>query len=619
MAEGSRVRVKSDGDRKQLEVVLSKSELKALGSLSGRDNVDTLKRLSGSLPDILSVEARKQLPAGRSLGRLFTLLDGTAKKGARNAGSSVEVVVMDASGGEVYRAVPKEPKLVADLRARVGVIKGSIRHDHELAGVPEPETTKLYNQLDHAFEAYKQVFELSRSGLGMGEIARKTGSDPYTANSWLTGTHIPIAISRIDPASRPGTVSPVDIPRGESADFAYLLGVYAAVSEASGKTDKFVINHTEAAVARKVARAFKDAFKKDAATRKRTIKDTAYHQVSFYSKLLTDHISNVTQGNTRLPWEHLVNREERLAFLQGFLAFTGSVTYRKQESKSGTIKSPIVHVEKRRNPGLVRDVAVLLTDFGIAPTLRNDKLRIEDKGSLEILRQEGILTSKKMSNKLDGLLGQPPTQKDNTPEKYYEVRKYADEHGNAGVAEIAQATGVSWMCTRDWSRGLKKPPSVKRLEEMEKIENELPSKDVIGYVYRLGASSMLARDIAGRHKDVNKVKERCATLEQGGVKGAELERQLTEMFGKAGEQAKAAEQRPPYADRLDALVGKWEEFNDPLRMMDISAGLIASRHKAKGATAAKVRAYLLDAVKNKRPGDYDTLATYLETPEGSGR
>ncbi|MDD5111571.1 MAG: hypothetical protein PHG85_03425, partial [Candidatus Altiarchaeota archaeon] len=148
MTEASRVRLKSEGDSKQLEVVLSAAELRSLGSLAGRDNLGALKALAGSLPDLLSADVRGRLPPGRSLNRLFSLLDDTAGKGATNAGSSVAVVVMDDAGREVYKADPKEPKLVAGLRVRVDAIKQSVRHDNQLVGIPDEQAKGVFEELD---------------------------------------------------------------------------------------------------------------------------------------------------------------------------------------------------------------------------------------------------------------------------------------------------------------------------------------------------------------------------------------------------------------------------------------------------------------------------------------
>ncbi|MDD5112377.1 MAG: hypothetical protein PHG85_07525, partial [Candidatus Altiarchaeota archaeon] len=445
-------------------------------------------------------------------------------------------------------------------------------------------------------------------------IERKT-SIPYSeVNAWLAGTNIPRSIYRLDPASKSNDLQPGDIPKSESTSLAYLLGARAAITTTKSRTASFVFSHTDDDVAAKAGSAVKTVFKRDATVGDHELGGAVYHKVSSYSRLLGRHIDHVTQNNTRIPWEHLVSREERLAFINGFLDFTGSITHRLLKMKGGDVKYPLLHVEKLGNEGFIKDFAVLLKDVGVLSVVNGDTLRIQGRRDLEKLRGYDIFTSKKTQEKLDGLLAQPFERPSYPPEKYREVMNYCEQHHGAKPAEISKATGVSWVCARDWSRGLKKPESVKRLEELQKIEGEMPDRDVIGYLYRLGAGSMLARTIAGVQKDVNKVREKCAALEQGGVKGAELESRLTQIFGTPPEgTAEAGGQRPPYADYLDVLVGKWDEFNDPLRMMEISIGLTASRHKAKGATPAEVRGHLLDAVKKKRPQDYDTLAAYLST------
>ncbi|MDF1665672.1 MAG: hypothetical protein P1V97_28190 [Planctomycetota bacterium] len=106
------------------------------------------------------------------------------------------------------------------------------------------------------------------------------------------------------------------VGREESVDFAWLLGLYAAIRRSpAGKSPRPLRVRLDKEEADELAEITERLFGRAPSIRK---VDNQY-DVFFGSKELSQYLHDITQGNTQVPWEHLVTSEERRAFLCSFL------------------------------------------------------------------------------------------------------------------------------------------------------------------------------------------------------------------------------------------------------------------------------------------------------------
>ncbi|MDD5111569.1 MAG: hypothetical protein PHG85_03415 [Candidatus Altiarchaeota archaeon] len=628
------------GDKPMLSIVLSDVELQRLGPLKG-DNVGTLKRIQCSgdvrLPDVKAIlEAagvQGSSTAGRSLKALFKIAGGKSKDRS-TAGSNITVILKDEDGDVRYRANPIEPDIVAKLGERVQRVKDSIRHDHRLVGIPTDETNKRLREIDDAHRAYRRVFELAGSGLSPKDAGIGAGVTEGEAKRWLSGQNVPFIIASLDPQTRRKATKEIEIPKGESTAFAYVLGARAAVTRQGGYNSRLNFSVTEKEVIKLLQERMGEAFgrKPDISNRSSRGGEKPYHDLKLTSIPLAMYINKITEGNTRLPWEHLVSKEERIAFMHGFLDFTGSVS-----ASEGKTQHPSIEAQKLNNDGLIKDAAVLFKSIGILPTVklgRRATLSIFDQNDLATFMGYGGFTSKETQSRLMELHGTGYERRGMSMGEYQAVMAYTREHSGASAQEASRETGVGYDIVRGLLRRGQKPKFLKRLEAIEKLEKDLPDPDAIGFLYRgMGLESKTARAIAAK-RSIKEVRENIELLQSRGkdmeyikehpmILSNTKDEIIEILAGRAGIKPvipEKEEERPPYAGFVDNIVREWDNLQDPCATMYTQIKIMARRHAQKGggrdeidAMEAEITAYALGRMSREKPKAHEKYAEYVES------
>jgi hypothetical protein len=546
----SKLKLKSNGEKHTLEVQVSDEQLKELRELPPgqdtsklmsdlivksiiskeqlTDQISAVKteqnRLSRKAYDVKETspesteEFRRQrrfiTRAGKGLRMVMDLLDGGELPGAyKRAGVALNVQLLTPSGEPVYESCGVQG---ADVQALFDKSWSELRRDLKLIGVSDEDIEKRRQSYQPDLERYKQALSLYASGHTKTEIASRLGLQSAAVGDWVEDRKPPWGIQWL--FHRHPRFKDLPIPRTESAEFAYLLGVYASVVKSPRNELKPISRDRDAVI------HFRDAVHKVFGEELEVKSSGSSKQVQLYECTLTSmkvlaYMRDITDGNTRVPWEHLLTESERRAYMQALLDFNSGVGSHKVKDRGVEKSYPIVRLTFSERPALVDDVLVLCGRLGIYPDLktRDGVCRLIVGGRTDIgnLQDIGFNANRKTSELDDKLRDTSYTQKEYGPKEYY-IAKGMWQQGKTKRA-ISVRVDVPVSVVKDWKNRGTKPNRVKRYEAIAAIEGrrEYPDPDVIGFLYRGGASSNTACSI-GKQRNIREVRESWGVLTEYG-------------------------------------------------------------------------------------------------------
>lgn len=267
------------------------------------------------------------------------------------------------------------------------------------------------------------------------------------------------------------------VGREESVDFAWLLGLYAAIRRSpAGGSPRPLRVRLDKEEADELAAITERLFGRAPSIRK---VDNQF-DVFFGSKELSQYLHDITHGNTQIPWEHLVTYQERKAFLCSFLQRRCSL------SAIGGVR-PILAIGKRMDANLRNGLLFLFAQLGIYPAFDDSRIFLQSLPELKQVLDLGLLSVNARHERLKELVENAPYDSlDIDVELYYRV--LAGENSQLVPAETRRRWFLDEL-----------PPKIKRLERLASLFKFAPDPDAIGYLFRaMGLSSADARNQASR-------------------------------------------------------------------------------------------------------------------------
>lgn len=467
-------------------------------------NAEEITRLRSELADYLTcVEDRA---AGRRGLRTFDNLLAMAAedRAALRRGSSAAVWLLptlayDAPG--MLLPAPAPPVWTELQRAHADVITIWPR---DARAVGRRDVSAVMEEVERVYTRSLRIVELAALGYAADAIARQVGIPARSAADCLEG-RIPAALQNRTSGERRKRLKFHPLPRGCSEEFAYLLGAYAAAATPGQALSHLGFGDKSRPVIERIAGAVEAVFGE--APRIEFSARGSNYKVRFLSVGVARAVHELTQANHRVPWEHLVTREERAAFLRGVFDKASSIVARK---------SGCIDFTKNNGADLVRDLARLLDSFDIVPTVdvsRRATLRISPHADWLRFRELVGFTDPGMRDKLEGLCRLRLSRGSGSIEEYEAVRAAAALLPD--MRAIARHTGVSYERVRAWVARGAKPDVIVRRERLQELCAGMPDPDVIGRAYRdFGLPSEAARALASefRLRDLSEQSECFAAL-----------------------------------------------------------------------------------------------------------
>lgn len=278
--------------------------------------------------------------------------------------------------------------------------------------------------------------------------------------------------------------------RRPSLDFAWLLGLYAAIrrSPAGGSPRPLRVRLDE-----DETRDVSDRMNRLFGRRPTVRRVDGQCDVFFGNQELSKLLHDVTQGNTVVPWEHLVTPEERVAFLTSFLRRRSSL------AATGGVR-PILAINKRMAPSLRNDLLLLFAQLGVFPNFGRSRIFFQTLPDLRQVLALGLLEDDERRDHLRELVESAPfSSLDTDVDLYYRV--LAGERTD----EVSAETQRRWTLDEY-------PPKVKRLRKIAAVLADGVDPDLVGYLFRgLNFSAEESREIASRHS-LRRILELCERL-----------------------------------------------------------------------------------------------------------
>ncbi|MFC2162744.1 hypothetical protein ACFLRF_03610 [Candidatus Altiarchaeota archaeon] len=412
----------------ELDVKMLASEVKELGDLP-RDNLALVTSIGRKVPGILTgsnlqsavaeyEEADPTAISDAEVGRIKSfsrdlpqIAEGRGRAPVMNAGMNLKINLLRLDGGLIHAAFPSVPEQVSKVNDIVEGLRA-----RQAAGRSIGISTPLKVLEDEA-ESFRRVYDLKRDGVDSTDIPARTGLNAAPVGDWLRGK-LPFHLAKL---ARKG-VAEFTPSREEDAEFAYMLGAYAAKTKGFLDKSTVAFNHQDRQPVDRVSRVL---FGNDPEGKvvERSHGDKNYNRMDYNSKSFVEYMNETTDGNRRLPWEHLVSRKERAAFITGFLDFTGSVA-----QPSASNPNHQITISRRDRPQLIREVAVLLADLGVFPStvIKEEgasRLRITHEKDLRALFNLEGFQSEQMKEVQAAVRAIPITEKTEQRASFRQARK----------------------------------------------------------------------------------------------------------------------------------------------------------------------------------------------------
>ncbi len=280
--------------------------------------------------------------------------------------------------------------------------------------------------------------------------------------------------------------------RVEDREFAYILGAWCAHTEVgTPNQNRLTFCGVESDRVALVARCLEVYREKPLDVIPVQVVQSSCAMTRVLDRGLARHIHEVTANNTRVPWEHLITKEERRMFLRGIFDQAGWVS-------SG--ESAGIGFNKVLGYELLVDVARVSACFGMYPLLSNHHMaqfRFLDRNDWEIFRTSIGLSLARDERVLEMLCAKEFKINATSLQDYLAVMR-ASEDSTLSYSQLAALTGVPANSVRDWLKRGQVPRSARRYYSLQEATAGWPDPDSIGRLFRKeGLSSAEARRLAG--------------------------------------------------------------------------------------------------------------------------
>jgi len=372
-----------------------------------------------------------------------------------------------------YDSVKKSEEMLQSARSKFAIasaLRSGLRGHGELITKAENTLAKLH-----------KVFHLDASGYARASIARIAAVGTSTVERWLAGS-LPRDILVLDPEYEGARPKPMRLTfTAENAtSWAYVFGAFSAskgIGERRTKRMEFLFDTPAEATHFQEILASIHADRR-VCTGQLQNRGYTHHYVRSHSVLLRKELNTQTAFNTKLPWVVLGTENERLSFLKGYFASSGSVTHDQ------------FFLRKTKGKRHVLELAILLDSVGITPTLLRGKvpgLAISDKLGLERLDQLGIVTNPDQQEKLRQAIRTKTGPVSRRAEEYYAVLNLHSENPDLSWSQLAAKADLSLGTVRSWVNGTSKPAIITRREQLNEVREQfnLPEIQVLAEAYKI--------------------------------------------------------------------------------------------------------------------------------------
>lgn len=359
----------------------------------------------------------------------------------------------------------------------------------------DPETIEdKIREAERAETLYNEAFRLrhGENGLSIGKISKRLNVSYGTVWGWLYGGAKPAGLKGVTPT--------FNIPQGKSAEFAYVLGVYAAVAQCgkdcgyfkSKKSGGFLVHSKTEAHLHPLKESLESILNSKADIKEEQRKGGNYRFLRFPYELRR-YLSFMSDKNQNVIWEHLFSDEEKISFINGFLDYRGE--FREKPA-------PFVLIEKQNGYSLIEDIGLLFSSLGIIPSIHyKTMLCILDSGDIHKLVKYRPADAR--AQKL-GDITPAPTPEQDAIGVFSRFQELHGANGKMPLYRIAKLLDVNYSTIANWNKGAL-PHRVRNYRRLLEIRKSRGDVDVIGFVYRnIKQDSEFARDVALRrsHNEV---------------------------------------------------------------------------------------------------------------------
>lgn len=364
----------------------------------------------------------------------------------------------------------------------------------KLSGRSESIVDSRIEKLREDYFNYTKVINFSSEGKGYIEIANLTGISRGTIHSWINGRRIPYTIASVVRGYHARKVKYFEPPSTENEGFAYIIGYF--LGNIRGKNhvkNKLVHPGGDFAVLSRLKDYIKVTFGEK----------TGVNRNLFRSVNVFRYLFNITENNSRLPWEHIATRNEKIAFISGF--FDARIRLQNYNSDELNVVGKV---------SLLEQVVTLLGDLKIYPYIRyelkNLSLIFSNFYYLKKLLEYNLVVGKN-AGLVKRLIKERMSLPDSSLEAYSRFRTSKDNKvGNRIILKnlikdyhIPSATAQGWIY-----KGTV-PIIIKNYDLIIKLQNKYHYRNNVNYLYREMGIRLPPKELdelAKNYKDTEKLK-----------------------------------------------------------------------------------------------------------------
>ncbi len=369
------------------------------------------------------------------------------------------------SAADVDLGIPSLDSLVAKLTNHL-----------EVRNVPREEVDKEVEKLKTTYQMYT---EAQKRELTVSEISLKYSVSQKNVRNYQK-TIIPRLLRTIIDLGDDNSVVP---KKEESEDLAYILGALMSMRGwvEVNREKQYAVHmiETDSEIREEITKA----------SHKFGIRTTiSGNYLRLHHGRTTKYLSDIiTRG--KVPWEHLVTQKERRAFLAGYLDRVGTPRSKGRINKANFDLSKL-------SLDMAYDLVLLFGTVGIcARCVENKgKVNVTSKRDVEYIRD--TVRSKARKQKIQRFIDKSEEDVDLDVMACVAVLNEKKEHPNRKMGLIYRSLGIEVEPSYQSTYAILS--MAKRYLAVQKLREEQPDYNVIGYCYReCGTSSDAARALAG--------------------------------------------------------------------------------------------------------------------------